>query len=202
MNGVAALSFNAIARQLGMKPPSLYTYFPSKDAIYDELFRRGFIEFGNRMRSRPNINGPFANSLRSAFETYLTFAQENPDLYQIMFQRPVPGFEPSDASMAVSQSRLAEGRRQLQALIELGAVAPSCGLDEASDLVIGLMHGLTELHLANNPDLPGRPRPLWQPDRSGGAALCRRLGNRRRQKNMNVDQYLDRDHCMLFIKLV
>ncbi len=153
-DGVAALSFNAIARQLGMKPPSLYTYFPSKDAIYDELFRRGFIEFGNRMRLRPNINGPFADSLRSAFETYLTFAQENPDLYQIMFQRPVPGFEPSDASMAVSLSRLADGRRQLQALIELGTVAPPYGLDEASDLVIGLMHGLTELHLANNPDLP------------------------------------------------
>ncbi|MFQ6029141.1 MAG: TetR/AcrR family transcriptional regulator, partial [Dehalococcoidia bacterium] len=38
-NGVAALSFNEIARRLGMKPPSLYAYFSSKMAIYDGLFR-------------------------------------------------------------------------------------------------------------------------------------------------------------------
>ncbi len=39
--GVAALSLSAVARQVGMQPPSLYQYFPSKMAIYDALFQRG-----------------------------------------------------------------------------------------------------------------------------------------------------------------
>src|SRR6476646_8151086 len=39
--GVAALSLSAVARRLGMQPPSLYQYFPSKMAIYDALFQRG-----------------------------------------------------------------------------------------------------------------------------------------------------------------
>ena len=39
--GVAALSLSAVARRLGLQPPSLYQYFPSKMAIYDALFQRG-----------------------------------------------------------------------------------------------------------------------------------------------------------------
>ena len=49
-NGVAALSFNEIARRLGMKPPSLYAYFPSKMAIYDALFRLGMEIFAKGMK--------------------------------------------------------------------------------------------------------------------------------------------------------
>ena len=39
--GVAALNLNEIARRLGMKPPSLYEYFPNKMALYDHLFLLG-----------------------------------------------------------------------------------------------------------------------------------------------------------------
>ena len=39
--GVAALSLSAAARRVGMQPPSLYQYFPSKMAIYEALLRRG-----------------------------------------------------------------------------------------------------------------------------------------------------------------
>ena len=39
--GVAALSLAEVARRMGMRPPSLYQYFPSKLAVYDALFERG-----------------------------------------------------------------------------------------------------------------------------------------------------------------
>ena len=42
--GVNGLSLAEIARRLGVQPPSLYKYFPSLMAIYDELFRRGQVE--------------------------------------------------------------------------------------------------------------------------------------------------------------
>ena len=84
--GVAALSFNAIARQLGMQPPSLYHYFDSKNAIYDELFRRGFQEFGRRMSEQLDQTVSLPEKLQSTMKTYLRFAQENPNIEQLIFQ--------------------------------------------------------------------------------------------------------------------
>ena len=153
-DGVAALSFNAIARRLGMQPPSLYTYFDSKNAIYDELFRRGFLEFGRWMEARPHQDGPLHENLSGVMETYMRFAQENPDLYQLMFQRPVPGFVPSEESMAVSLALLEEASSQLARILDGGELAIDMPLQEARDLYIALQHGLTELHLANDPRLP------------------------------------------------
>jgi AcrR family transcriptional regulator len=152
--GVAALSLGVIARRLGMRTPSLYNYFDSKHAIYDELFRRGFIEFGRTMDSRPHQDGPLRDNLISAMSTYMRFAQENPDLYQLMFQRPVPGFVPSEASMAVSLARLETARVQFGTVFESGEIHTDLPFDEARDVYIALQHGMTELHLANNPELP------------------------------------------------
>lgn len=157
-DGVAALSFNAIARRLGMKPPSLYTYFDSKNAIYDELFRRGFIAFGQQMDAVMVQSGPLHEKVQGTMEramaTYMRFAQENADLYQLMFQRPVPGFEPSEESMAVSLARLEQVRRQFAEVLQSDELTVELPVDEARDLYIALQHGLTELHLANDPELP------------------------------------------------
>jgi AcrR family transcriptional regulator len=153
-DGVAALNFNGIARQLGMRPPSLYTYFPSKDAIYDELFRRGFLAFGDYMDARVELEGPPAVCIRSAFRAYMGFGQENPDLFQLMFQRPIPGFTPSDASMDVSLNRLALAGAQIAQILGRSGVPESAPIEETRDLLIAMMHGLTELHLANDPDAP------------------------------------------------
>jgi AcrR family transcriptional regulator len=153
-DGVAALSLGTIARRLGMRPPSLYTYFDSKHAIYDALFRRGFVEFGRRMDKRPSQDGSLRQNLHSAMTTYMRFAQENPDLYQLMFQRPVPGFVPSSESMAVSLAQLETAKEQMTQLLAREEISLNLPVEEARDLVIAFQHGLTELHLANNPQLP------------------------------------------------
>lgn len=152
--GVAALSLGAIARRLGMRTPSLYYYFDSKHAIYDELFRRGFIEFGQYMDGLPHQDGPLRDRLISVMSTYMRFAQRNPELYQLMFQRPVPGFVPSKESMAVSLAQLETASAQLAAIFASGELETDLSLEEARDLYIALQHGMTELHLANNPELP------------------------------------------------
>lgn len=153
-DGVAALSLGGIARRLGMKTPSLYTYFDSKNALYDELFRRGFLEFGRWMDERPYQTGSLGDNLQSAIETYMRFAQTNPDLFQLMFQRPVPNFVPSEASMAVSLAQLQEARTQFAHTFESGELSTTLSFEEILDIFIALQYGLTELHLANNPELP------------------------------------------------
>lgn len=183
-DGVAALSINAIARRLGMTPPALYTYFDSKHAIYDALFRLGFEEFGKRMRQQIQENATVHEHVLGAIEGYLAFAQENPDLYQLMMQRPVPGFVPSEESMSVSLAVLEEGSDVLQQALEKADLAPAMPLEEARDLLFAMTEGLTNLHLANDPDLPvgqGRFGKLtaraarlfldaWRPDRDAAGS--------------------------------
>ena len=36
--GLAAVSLREVAARVGMRAPSLYTYFPSKNAIYDAMY--------------------------------------------------------------------------------------------------------------------------------------------------------------------
>jgi AcrR family transcriptional regulator len=153
-DGAASLSFNAIARQLGIKPPSLYTYFDSKHAIYDELFRRGWKLFLQQTEQDVMQAGTLYEKLVRFFESYMRFAQENPDYYQIMFQRPVPDFVPSEESLALSFTSLARFTEYLQHTLEDEGIDPGIPYEQARDIIIALNHGLTEQHLANNPELP------------------------------------------------
>lgn len=153
-DGVAALSFNAIARRLGMKPPSLYTYFDGKHAIYDALFRLGYERFARHMEAHTPRDQGVDSFLRTMTAAYMQFALENPDLYQLMFQRPVPGFEPSEASMAVSTGHLQRFRQELQTVLAEADIHLTTSIEESGDLLIAMMHGLTELQLANNPESP------------------------------------------------
>ncbi|MDX1440812.1 MAG: TetR/AcrR family transcriptional regulator, partial [Rubricoccaceae bacterium] len=153
-DGVAALNFNAIARRLGMTPPALYTYFDSKHAIYDALFRMGFEEFDRRMQSGLLEKASPFEQVKAAFEGHLAFAQENPDLYQLMMQRPVPGFVPSEESMAVSLAVLQKSSEWLQQIVEEAETSPDMPIQETRDLLFAMMQGLANLHLANDPELP------------------------------------------------
>ena len=40
-HGIAGVSLHALAREVGMRQPSLYGYFDSKDALYDAMFADG-----------------------------------------------------------------------------------------------------------------------------------------------------------------
>ena len=162
--GVAALSMQELARRLDLRAPSLYNYFPSKMAVYDALFRLGFTQFGEHMRQAVMGATTWSDELQRTVEAYMTFALQNPDLYQLCFERPVPGFVPSDESLQVSFGQLHDGYARVarwQADIHSGLSAA-----QTTDLVIAMMHGLTALHLSNEPDLPvgqGRFGALIQP---------------------------------------
>lgn len=157
--GAAALNLNEVARQVGIRPPSLYEYFPGgKHAIYDALFAFGFERFGEFMRPTTAQEDPW-EMLRLNLEAYLAFATTYPELYQICFERPVPGFVPSAASMQISLGILAEGREAAERMTARLGNLPGIDVDQVQNLVIALMHGIAALHLANEPHLaPGTGR--------------------------------------------
>ena len=151
-DGVAALSMQELARRLDMRAPSLYNYFSGKMDIYDALFRLGFILFAEHLDQAVACAQTWPEELQRTFEAYMTFALQNPDLYQLCFERPIPGFVPSQESLEVSFGRLQvayERTDQLLADIRTG-LSPK----QTTDLIIAMMHGLTALHLSNEPHLP------------------------------------------------
>ena len=100
--GVAALSMQELARQLNLRAPSLYNYFSSKMDLYDALFRLGFTLFGEHMAQATQNAQNWQEEIQLTIEAYMRFALQNPELYQLCFERPVPGFTPSAESMQVS----------------------------------------------------------------------------------------------------
>src|SRR6266568_7659586 len=50
-NGIAGVSLHALARDVGMRQPSLYEYFDSKHALYDAMFADGNRQLLERLES-------------------------------------------------------------------------------------------------------------------------------------------------------
>lgn len=150
--GVAALSMHELARRMEMRPPSLYHYFAGRMDIYDALFRMGFTLYAEQMQQIEFNERTWRDDLRRIFEIYMAFAQQNPDLYQLCFERPVPGFVPSAESLAMSVDLLQSFYARAAGLREV--IDTNLSPAQLVDLLIAIMHGLTALHLANEPDLP------------------------------------------------
>ncbi len=150
--GVAALSMQELARRMDMRAPSLYNYFSGKMDIYDALFRLGFKLWGEVVHKAAQESNTFPEEIQKILEGYMTFAIENPELYQLCFERPVPGFVPSQESLDLSFSLLEFSRQRVEKYRrQLNATLTS---EQIVNLIIAVSHGLTAMHLANEPRLP------------------------------------------------
>src|SRR5438270_2156402 len=102
--GVAGLSLGEVARRMGIRPPSLYVYFASKEAIYDAVFLRGARAILEHMRAHSldlQLEGrSFAEILLDAGRAMTSWSIANPAYTQMLFWRPVPGFIPSEDAYA------------------------------------------------------------------------------------------------------
>ena len=67
-DGVAGLSMASLARALSIQPPSLYKYFPSRMAVYDELFRRGQLANLEALRSGMRGAAPGMDAVAGGME--------------------------------------------------------------------------------------------------------------------------------------
>jgi AcrR family transcriptional regulator len=152
--GAAALNLNEVARRVGVRTPSLYAYYSGKADLYDALFLLGVQLYAERFQKALSEPQSLWERFRAALETYMTFAHECPELYQLVFERPVPGFTPSEESMRASLSLLAEANAQVEEAFRAEGVIPPIPFNQATDLMIALQHGLTALHVANEPHLP------------------------------------------------
>jgi AcrR family transcriptional regulator len=141
-DGLASLAMRNLGARVGMRAQSLYAYFPSKHAIYDAMFAESNRQLLDRLANLRTAGEPVARLRRQA-RLFLDFCIEDPVRYQLLFQRTIPGFEPSPESYAPAIEVLDHGRRVLH----------ECGIDDARafDTWTALIAGLAAQQNSNEP---------------------------------------------------
>jgi AcrR family transcriptional regulator len=140
--GIAGLTLRGLARELGIRQPSLYEYFDSKHALYDALFDDGNRRLLERLDARRLPDDP-RRAVKAFMRTFTEFALEDDARSQLLFQRPIPGFEPSAASYARAEQVLARAVRLLE----------TAGLLDAGDIdcFVAMVAGLIDAQASNDP---------------------------------------------------
>jgi AcrR family transcriptional regulator len=143
-DGPDALTVRRIATEAGMSTMNLYSRFGGKDGVVDELFVEGFEQLRASMEAVVLTDDPVTD-LRTAGGAYRRFALANPTSYAVMFQRPIPEFQPSPRSMEGTLGVLADHVGRAMAA---GALTPGDPFTTAA-IMWANCHGLVSLELSD-----------------------------------------------------
>lgn len=126
-----------------MQQPSLYEYFESKIALYDEMFADGNRQLLARLDAIRLPADP-RQAVKRFNKVFVDFALEDEARLQLLFQRPIPGFVPSADSY-----RLAE-----QALSRLGELLHAAGITRPDDIdcFVAVVAGIIAAQSSNDPE--------------------------------------------------
>ncbi|MEP1216875.1 MAG: TetR/AcrR family transcriptional regulator [Marinobacter sp.] len=82
-HGDAAISLRALAKQLGVSAPALYRHFIDRESLLAELAISGFESLRERLQTVDQSSPRLA--LVDIGLVYVSFAQDEPNLYRLMF---------------------------------------------------------------------------------------------------------------------
>jgi len=145
-HGLAGLSMRDLGQRVGMKAQSIYSYFSSKHEIYDAMFHEGNVAFIAAMnevhKSTTSDTNPCDEARRYA-RRFFEFCMSDPVRYQLLFQRTIPNFVPSEESYTVA----------LEAYSAMTTHVARCGLTDPAgvDMWTAVLTGLTSQQLSNDP---------------------------------------------------
>jgi AcrR family transcriptional regulator len=142
--GLAEFTLRDLAERVGMRAPSLYTHFESKNAIYDAMFGQAWSDYERvALAELAGLPKSPRAAIRRAARLFFDFAVANPARHQLMNQRTIPGFEPSPESYAPAVRVLELGQRLLR---DLGVTDPA-----DFDILTAISAGMINQQLANDP---------------------------------------------------
>lgn len=156
-HGVAGLSLGEVARRMGIRPPSLYVYFDSKNALYDAIFARGWRELLPAMEAlyvQLEETTDLPAYLLTVGQTFIRWAVEHPAYAQLMLWRPVPSYQPSAEAYAPAVEVLARGHAIFAELRGRGLFRPDVDVEELLRAWTILTSGVFTQQMANAPGEP------------------------------------------------
>jgi AcrR family transcriptional regulator len=141
-HGLASITMRELGTRVGLHASSLYQYFPAKDDIYDALFAEGHRELHAWMAGLDRTGKP-VDVFKKGSRRFTEFCLADEVRYQLLFQRTIPGFAPSEVSMELAWRSY---REMVAALADAGVT------DQADvDLWTSIQMGITEQQWANDP---------------------------------------------------
>lgn len=140
------MSLRDLGARVGMRAPSLYSYFPSKAAIYDAMFAGANLELLARLEPIAAATGgdaAAASRLRRGSRAWMRFCCEDPVRFQLLYQRTIPDFVPTAGSFELAERVVAM----------LTAVLAEAGRTSSrdADLFTAYLNGLAAQQIANDP---------------------------------------------------
>ena len=134
-DGLAALSLRDLGDAVGLRQPSLYVYFRSKLDLYDAMFADGYQQLLRYVRGRRYAGDP-RRALGRLVADCVQFSSDDVIRHQLLFQRTIPGFEPSPESFDIAVEFYAFARERAEA----AGVRTQAEMDVFTALVSGLAH--------------------------------------------------------------
>jgi len=143
-HGLVEFTLRDLAERVGMRAPSLYTHFASKNAIYDAMFGQAWSDYEQiALTELAELPQSPRAAIRRVARVFFDFAVANPPRHQLMNQRTIPGFEPSASSYAPAVRVFELGE---QVFRNLGLTDPA-----DFDIATAIIGGLINQQLANDP---------------------------------------------------
>jgi AcrR family transcriptional regulator len=133
-DGITAVTLREIADRIGMRPPSLYSHFDSKNAVYDAMFAESWQQVIDEMSALDYPEQPRAKLLAEA-EAYFDFATSDLARNLLMNQRIIHDFEPSEAAYAVA----VDAYERMKAFLRDAGVRRESDLDLWTALLAGVI---------------------------------------------------------------
>jgi AcrR family transcriptional regulator len=141
-DGIGGFSLHGLARELGIRQPSLYEYFDSKLAMFDAMFADGNRRLLGRLDALVLPDEPL-RALKRFMHAFVDFALEDPARSELLFSRPIPGFEPSPEAYAPA----------IEVLARTSALLRAAGMRAQGDVdcFTAMIGGLIMSQLSNDP---------------------------------------------------
>lgn len=159
-HGMHAVTTRQIASAVGISQPSLYAFFPNKQALETEVGTRAFEELTSRITKGLDALKRGDGDIRDLGKIYVDFGLAHPDAYRLAFMVEKP------SSMAAANGSedpiLAAGLKAFYLLREavdfsFGARLKADELEFLAQSLWTALHGLVSLLLAR-PDFPWTKR--------------------------------------------
>lgn len=133
-DGLEAFGMGALAREAGIRTPSLYKHFSGATDLEHALISRGFRWFAVSLES----NTPAGKDPLAVFaEAYRAAARSRPQLYRLMTERPLDREQLNPGAELAAMSAI------------LAYFGESEGSHDRARTVWAAAHGLVSLELAN-----------------------------------------------------
>lgn len=133
--GLEAITLRAIARDLGMTPPSIYHYFSNLEDLISHMVSGIYADVTDHVQAAARSHERPNESLFASARAFRSWAMDNPREYALIFGTPIPGFDVyEDTATSASGRRFGETfLRLFLQLLESDAlpVVPDSEIDPA-----------------------------------------------------------------------